>query len=185
MDTGQAQMPSQLGLRKGLLTVAAEGDAFESLPEEIAMPPNACALSSGSLRVTVICFQTNTASGASVRKIGLLARPERWVGGPGLGVVGPTTAAVVAEGDEQQDAEEEEAGNAEEFGELRGVADAHEDPGDEGGFGERDGEGDDDVPFAEVEGSDFGGNGGAGNQGDENLDEGAHFGDVYVMCFCV
>ncbi len=98
-------------------------------------------------------------------------------------MVCPTAAAVVAEGDEQQDAEEYQAGDAEEFGELRGVADAHEDPGDKSRFGAGYGEGDDDVPFAQVEGRDLGGHGGADDQGKEHLDERADFRDVDVMMF--
>ena len=98
-------------------------------------------------------------------------------------MVSPAAAAVVTEGDEQQDAEEYQAGDAEKFGELRCVADAHEDPGDEGRLGAGDGESNYHGSFTEIEGGDLGGNGSTDNQGDENLDQCTDFRNVRVMVF--
>jgi hypothetical protein len=70
---------------------------------------------------------------------------------PRLGLVHPISARVIAESNQEQNTQPHQSGDAEESGQIGGMAHAHEDPSDHRSFGDGDQKRDDDIPFAKLE----------------------------------
>jgi len=91
-----------------------------------------------------------TAEGTNANVSALTAASACFGMRPGLRLITPRAAAVIAEGHEYQDGQPDQSSNDEEFGQSGCVPDAHKDPRNERSLRDRDQQSDDDIEDTEL-----------------------------------